>query len=495
MIICKKFERDVEMKRMKKFSMLTLSMLALVAAPTAAFAEGGQSLGDMLPIWSIIPFVGMLLSIAIFPLVNAHWWEHNQGKVAVGWALVFLVPFFFAYGANETIYQLIHSIILDYVPFLILLFALYAVAGGIVMRGSLVGTPKVNAIILLIGTILASVIGTTGAAMLLIRPLLRANEWRKRKLHSVIFFIFLVCNIGGCLTPVGDPPLFMGFLRGIPFFWTTIHLMPLLIFNSIVLFAVYFVMETRAYKKDLAEGLHAPEAKEKITVEGLHNLLFIALILFAVVMSGILQQVPMFLDASGHVKGIHLFTHNNHAAVYAYPNLLRDIILLIAAYLSMKTTSKASREYNNFNWGAIEEVAKLFFGIFITMIPALALLGAHGADLGIDNQWKFFWATGLLSGFLDNTPTYLVFLTTAVSLGTEGMATTIGTIEEHLLMAVSAGAVFMGALSYIGNAPNFMVRSIADENNVKMPSFFGYMAWSFGILVPLFVLDTIIFFL
>lgn len=483
------------MKHKKLMSVLILAVLAMLV-PNAAFASG-EALGDQLPLWSMIPFAGMLLSIAIFPIVKPHWWEKNMLWVALFWSFVFLVPFFFVYGADETIYQLIHTVVLDYVPFLLLLFALYAVAGGIVIKGSMVGTPKLNTIILAIGTVLASVIGTTGAAMVLIRPLIRANEFRKRKMHTIIFFIFLVCNIGGALTPVGDPPLFMGFLRGVPFFWTTIHLMPLYLFTSVVLLVVYYIFESKMYKKDLAEGCVQPEhTGEKIKIEGLHNLLYIVLILFAVVMSGTLAQSPMFQNPDGSVKGLHLYSLHGHDLVATWPNIIKDILLLVAAFLSMKTTKKEIREFNNFNWAAIEEVAKLFIGIFITMIPALAILGARGASLGLHTEWQFFWSTGMLSGFLDNTPTYLVFLTTAAAMGAaEGLATTIGIVEVPILIAVSAGAVFMGALSYIGNAPNFMVRSIAEESNIKMPSFFGYMKWSFGILIPLFLLDTLIFML
>lgn len=483
------------MKHKKLMSVLILAVLALLV-PNAAFASG-EALGDQLPLWSMIPFAGMLLSIAIFPIVKPHWWEKNMLWVALFWSFVFLVPFFFVYGADETIYQLIHTVVLDYVPFLLLLFALYAVAGGIVIKGSMVGTPKLNTILLAIGTILASVIGTTGAAMVLIRPLIRANEFRKRKMHTIIFFIFLVCNIGGALTPVGDPPLFMGFLRGVPFFWTTIHLLPLYLFTSVVLLVIYYIFESKMYKKDLAEGCVQPEhTGEKIKIEGLHNLLYIALILFAVVMSGTLAQSPMFQNPDGSVKGLHLYSLHGHDLVATWPNIIKDVLLLVAAFLSMKTTKKEIREFNNFNWAAIEEVAKLFIGIFITMIPALAILGARGASLGLHTEWQFFWSTGMLSGFLDNTPTYLVFLTTAAAMGAaEGLATTIGIVEVPILIAVSAGAVFMGALSYIGNAPNFMVRSIAEESNIKMPSFFGYMKWSFGILVPLFLLDTLIFML
>ncbi|MEE0434174.1 MAG: sodium:proton antiporter [Peptococcaceae bacterium] len=482
------------MKQKRLVSLLTLVVFAMLL-PTAAFAEG-EMLGDQLPIWSIIPFVGMLLSIAIFPLVKAEWWEKNQLWVALFWSAVFVVPFFIAFGAHVTIYELIHTVALDYLPFLLLLIALYTAAGGIVIRGSIVGTPKVNTIILAIGTVLASVIGTTGAAMVLIRPLIRANEWRKRKMHTIIFFIFLVCNIGGSLTPLGDPPLFMGYLRGVPFFWCLTHLWPMYLFTSVILLALYYFIENSRYKKDIAEGCVQPEshAAHKIEIDGLINIAFIVLILIGTYSSGYLAGLDMFTNADGSTKGITLFTHGEEAAVATYPNLIKDVIYLIAIALSLKFTKKSLREENNFNWGAMEEVAKLFIGIFITMIPALALLEAKGAALGLQEEWQFFWSTGLLSGFLDNTPTYLVFLTTAASLGaTSGIVTSVGTVAVPLLIAVSSGAVFMGALSYIGNAPNFMVRSIAEEHDIKMPSFFGYMKWSFGILVPVFLLDTIIF--
>ena len=238
----------------KSWLLLTLAALCVVLAPTAALASEGVPLGERLPLWSIIPFVGMLLSIAIFPLVNAHWWEANQGKVAAFWSLVFIVPFTIVYGWRESVYQLYHSILLDYIPFIILLFGLFCVAGGIVLRGNLRGSTKVNVIILLIGSIIASWIGTTGAAMLLIRPLIRANNWRKYKVHTIVFFIFTVCNIGGSLTPVGDPPLFMGFLRGVPFFWTTIHLLLPYVMNIAALLLVYVLLDRHFYKKEITEG-------------------------------------------------------------------------------------------------------------------------------------------------------------------------------------------------------------------------------------------------
>ncbi len=497
---------------------------------------GGDALGNRLPLWSVLPFVGMLLSIAIFPLVNGHWWEHNMWKVSAFWALVFFVPFLIVYGAGEGIYQLLHIVLLDYIPFIILLFGLFAVSGGIILRGSLKGTPKVNLTMLGIGTLLASWVGTTGASMLLIRPLIRANEWRQKKTHMVVFFIFLVSNIGGSLTPVGDPPLFLGFLRGVPFFWT-MNLIGPMAFNAVILLIVYFFMDRYYYKKELGlvsnqttavqtsgsgqaveveltgganggavlaqkqadtvAGTEAVDAKkEPLRVDGLHNIIFLAMIVGAVIMSGILSKSAAFADlATGHLYGIHLYDHHGHAVVLPYVNLIRDFTILLAAFLSVKTTSTVIRTDNRFTWFPIKEVATLFIGIFITMIPALAILSARGAELGLTKPAHFFWATGVLSGFLDNAPTYLVFMTTAAALhAPEGLVTTVGTIAPHMLLAVSCGAVFMGANTYIGNAPNFMVRSIAEENKIKMPSFFGYMGWSIAFLIPLFILNTLLFF-
>lgn len=481
-------------------AVLTIGLLCLM--PEAALAAEHTPLGERLPVWSIIPFVGMLLSIALAPLINAEWWENNQGKTAIFWSLVFLVPFTIAYGPGETIMELFHSILLDYVPFIILLFGLFCATGGIVLRGKLRGTPKVNVIILLIGTLIASWIGTTGAAMVLIRPLIRANKWRIRKKHTIIFFIFLVCNIGGSLTPVGDPPLFMGFLRGVPFFWTLQHLWQPYVLNSAILLLVFFIMDSRAYKKDLADlGGKIPDDGEegKLRVEGAHNFIFLGMIVLAVILSGVLTKFPMFADqATGEVYGLQLYEYGGEVVTWGYLSILRDVVILLAAFLAMKTSSEKARAFNEFSWAPIAEVAKLFIGIFITMIPALAILGARGASLGLEHPAQFFWGTGLLSSFLDNTPTYVVFFTTAASLHAHdvpGVMTTLGLMPEHILMAISAGAVFMGANTYIGNAPNFMVRSIAENADIKMPSFFGYMGWALVFLIPLFIIDTLVFFL
>ena len=451
-----------------------------------------MEVAETLPLWSIIPFVGMLLSIAIFPLVKGEWWEKHQLHVAVLWALIFCIPFGIAYGAHELTYELIESVVLDYIPFIVLLFGLFVVAGGIAIKGQIAGTTKNNIIMLLIGTLLASWVGTTGAAMLLIRPVIRANAWRKRKVHVVVFFIFLVANIGGCLTPLGDPPLFLGYLRGVPFFWTIQHIVPILIFNVVILLVVFGIIDHISMKKEIVEGRSPLDLEgetykgdEKIHIEGAHNFIFLAMIILAVILNGTLAPL-------GEVYGFYLFDDIHIGIQY----FVQIVLILIAAALSLKTTKKSCREHNEFNYDAIAEVAKLFIGIFITMIPALILLRANGASLGIDNPLKFFWATGALSSFLDNSPTYVVFLTAAGSLGsTSGVVTTVGTVAVENLLAISAGAVFMGANTYIGNAPNFMVKNIAEGKGIRMPSFFGYMGWSCAILIPVFLLDSLIFFL
>ena len=452
-----------------------------------------MDLGNSISLLFCIPFLGMLLSIAVFPLVKPAWWERNQKYAVIAWSLLFLIPFAIRYGFGVMSEQLLEVIVGDYFTFIVLLFGLFCVSGNITIEGELRGSPKVNVILLLIGTLLSSWIGTTGASMVMIRPLIRANKWRSRKTQVVVFFIFLVSNIGGCLTPVGDPPLLMGFMRGVPFFWS-LHLFPVLLFNVAVLLTVFYFLDRRAYRKDIAEGRKPDISKPgtEVHILGLHNLIFLVMIVVAVILSGTLPGMAAFQDAAGAVKGITVF----RGVRLTYPALIEVAIILLAALLSFKTTHVEIRRKNHFTWGAIQEVAVLFIGIFITMQPALMILKANGANLGISEPFEMFWATGLLSSFLDNTPTYLVFLTTAGALGfTEGMVTTLGTVPIKMLMAISCGAVFMGANTYIGNAPNFMVKSIADENGVRMPSFFGYLLWSLGILVPVFALDMLLFFL
>ncbi|MDR1824784.1 MAG: sodium:proton antiporter [Bifidobacteriaceae bacterium] len=475
-----------------KLIVIVLLLIALIVpAFFGAHHEESDELGQDLSLWLCLPFVGMLLSIAIVPLFKVHWWEKNLLNAAIGWSLVFLVPFAIIYGPGQAGHDFYHAMLLDYLPFIVLLWGLFAVSGGIVVKGSLSGSPLVNTVLLAIGTVLASCIGTTGASMVMIRPLLRANAWREKRAHIVVFFIFLVSNIGGCLTPVGDPPLFLGFLRGVPFFWT-MRLAPILALNVVVLLGVFFLMDRRLHGKEIAAG-RWPELpldgspKERIRVYGLHNLAFLAGIVGAVILSGILGQLDSWQDL-----GLPFF----YGLKLPLNNVIQMVLIIICGILSIMITNSEYHAANNFNWGAIQEVACLFIGIFVTMIPALAILHARGDQLGLTEPWQFFWVTGGLSSFLDNAPTYLVFMTTAAALptGAGALTTTIGTIAPSLLLAVSAGAVFMGANTYIGNAPNFMVRSIAVQHDVKMPSFFGYMSWSGRFLIPLFLLDTVIFF-
>ena len=440
-----------------------------------------------------IPFAGLLLCIAVLPLVKAEWWEAHQPHAVVFWSLLFVLPFAFVYGPGQAFEKVLECIVDDYLTFIILLFGLFCVSGNITLEGDLAGSPRINVGLLLIGTMLSSWIGTTGASMLMVRPIIKMNAWRKRRSHIMVFFIFLISNIGGCLTPIGDPPLLMGFMRGVPFFWS-LHLFPVLLFNVVILLTIFYFLDRRAYRKDIAEGLKPDISKPgtEVHILGLHNLIFLAMIVAAVILSGTLPGMAAFQDAEGTVRGIHLFGE----VTLTYPALIEVVIILVAAFLSFKTTSVEIRRKNHFTWGAIQEVAVLFVGIFITMQPALMILKANGASLGLNKPFEMFWVTGCLSSFLDNTPTYLVFLTTAGALGfTEGMPTILGTVPVAMLEAISCGAVFMGANTYIGNAPNFMVKSISDENGIRMPSFFGYLLWSITFLIPVFLLDMLVFFL
>ncbi len=455
--------------------------------------EGEEDeIGRELPLWTVIPFIGILLSIAIFPLVAPHFWHHHFPKVSAAWALIFAIPFLIVYKmvAFESI---LHIYLIDYIPFIILLWGLFTIAGGIYVRGTMQGTPSVNLLLILIGTLLASWIGTTGAAMVMIRPLLRANKHRKHKVHLVVFFIFLVANVGGSLTPLGDPPLFLGFLHGVSFFWT-LHLFPEMSFVASILLIILYVMDTIYYQQD-KQFMPAQSEKEPIKVEGAFNFLFLLGVVLGVIFSGVAHL--------GHftVLGVHMTVQN----------VIRDLWIILMGLLSLKLTKKETREGNEFNWFPIKEVAYLFAGIFMTIIPALAILqaGEHGAMAGliraVKHPWHYFWITGSLSSFLDNAPTYLTFFNSA--LGKLGIHENVlraafadGTVYQKFpefikyLTAISTGAVFMGANTYIGNAPNFMVKSIAEESGVAMPSFFGYMLkYSIPILIPTFILSSIIF--
>ncbi|PMS35664.1 UIT6 family transporter [Trinickia symbiotica] len=443
------------------------------------------------PLWAL-PFAGILLSIAIGPLVAPGFWHRHFGKVAAAWAVALLAPFAYAFGALAALGTLAHVLVTEYVPFIVLLTALYTIAGGICVRGNLHGSPKVNTAILALGTLLASVMGTTGAAMLLIRPLLRANDNRKHVVHVVVFFIFLVANAGGSLSPLGDPPLFLGFLNGVSFFWTTRHLALPMLFICAVLLALFYALDSYFHHcregaaEERAAFLDPTPDTRGVFIEGKVNFVLLALVVALVLASGIWNPGVEF-------------------AVFGAPvelqNGLRDLALVALTLLSLAITPRSARVGNAFNWGAIVEVAKLFAGIFVTIAPVIMMLraGAEGAfapvvDLVTDAQGKpidamYFWATGLLSSFLDNAPTYLVFFNLV-----GGDAQTLMTSGAKTLAAISAGAVFMGANSYIGNAPNFMVKSIAEARGVRMPSFFAYLMWAGAILVPVFLLTTWLFF-
>ena len=453
-----------------------------------AHGSGHADLGKLLPLYSCIPFACMLLSIALLPLVAGTFWHHHFGKVSAFWAASLAVPFVVVYK-GQAVYEILHIILADYVPFIILLWALFTVSGGILLKGSLRGSPVVNTVIILIGTILASWMGTTGAAMLMIRPFLRANAHRKNKTFMVVFFIFLVANIGGALTPLGDPPLFLGFLHGVSFFWT-LKIMPHMLLASGILLGIYFCLDSYYLKKE--ENLLPPDDGEKAPLKlvGTYNFIFLAGVVGSVLMSGILDL--------GEVN-----TFGIHRAVQDW---LRDGLLIILGLASLWATPRELREENEFSWFPIVEVAYLFIGIFITMIPCLLLLkaGADGAFAFLINAvkepWHYFWVTGMLSAFLDNAPTYLTFFNTALGSFYAGLpeptsVPLLMTERAVYLKAVSAGAVFFGACSYIGNAPNFMVRSIADEAGTEMPSFFGYiLKYSLIFLIPVFVVVTLILF-
>lgn len=480
---------------MKRFIAFCAGFVAALSCnPLSIFAAeaGANDTAATVPLWLCIPFAGLLLCIAVLPLVKPEWWEKNQPLAVIVWSLLFIIPFAVKYGAGMATETILECILNDYLTFIVLLFGLFCVAGNITLEGDLAGSPRVNVLFLAIGTLLSSCIGTTGASMLMVRPMIKMNSWRSRKSHIMVFFIFLISNIGGCLTPIGDPPLLMGFMRGVSFFWS-LHLFPMLLVNMVVLLTVFYFLDRRNYRKDIADGMRPDISKPGTTIrlEGAHNIIFLVMIVIAVILSGSLPSLPVFQDAAGNVRGIHF-----GEVVLGFPSIIEIAIILIAAFLSFRTSNPEIRTKNHFTWGAIKEVAVLFIGIFITMQPALMILKAKGGDLGITEPFQMFWATGLLSSFLDNTPTYLVFLTTAGSLGfTEGLITAVGTIPARMLLAISCGAVFMGANTYIGNAPNFMVKSISDENGIRMPSFFGYLLWSLSFLIPVFLLDMLIFFL
>lgn len=479
-------------------SVLVICLALLMCMVLPIYGENaveGKSIGEDLSLWSVIPFILTLLSIALLPLLVHHWWEKHLNKGII--VLIFGLPVVIYIGMIDY-HELLHQGF-DYVSFIILLASLYIISGGIHLKGSLAGTPLVNTILLAIGAVLASFIGTTGASMVLIRPLLRANRIRKRKIHIIIFFIFLVSNIGGCLTPLGDPPLFLGFLKGVPFLWTFSLWKQWAFVCGILLILFNLIDQWIFNKEDIAtpgalivpnepargESLRDPEAvssgaspfgkdvepKQPLSIEGKRNFIFLFGIMVTVFCSG------QFHWSTG----------------------IREAIMVLITVFSFVCTPDRFRKSNAFTFNPIIEVAIIFAGIFASMIPALLILNARGTELGLTLPWHFFWVTGGLSSFLDNAPTYLTLTATASSVvGTpmtllyvkELLSSEMG---ETLLTAISLGAVFMGANTYIGNAPNFMVKAIAEESGIKMPSFFGYMLYPLIILIPIFVLVTIVF--
>lgn len=430
--------------------------------------------------WSMIPFALMLLVIAVAPLIVAEWWDQNKHKLAV--SLLLAIPTAVCLVMGGMAKELEHQLLSDYIPFIVLLMSLYVITGGIHLSGDIKAKPWVNTLFLAIGWVLASVMGTTGAAMLLIRPLLTTNQQREHKVHTVLFFIALVANCGGLLTPLGDPPLFMLFLRGAEFTWFA-SLLPQWLFAGCVLLMTYFALDSYYYKREHWTSLSADAREHKpLKILGKTNVVYLVGVILSVafIHPG---YIPQMADASSPF----------------WIRYMREIVLILLMLMSLFTTKHHVRyELNKYSWAPINEVAVLFFGIFVTMTPALAYLNDHAAALGLSQTWQFYYATGALSSFLDNTPTAVAFHSVASGLTPEQL-TVFGTdfvagIPELLLQAICLGAVFFGAMTYIGNGPNFMVKAIAEENGVKMPSFFGYMLkFSLIALLPVYILVQLIF--
>ncbi|AIY40669.1 putative transmembrane protein [Collimonas arenae] len=464
-------------------------ILAILITCLPMMAQAAELDGAQLSVWWGVPFIGLLLSIALGPLLAPAFWHDHFGKISVVWSLAFLIPCAFGFGMPTAIAGVVHAFLAEYFPFIILLTALFVVAGGICLRGHLRGTPAMNTGLLALGTVLASLMGTTGAAMLLIRPVINANENRKHTVHIIVFFIFLVANAGGALTPLGDPPLFLGFLKGVDFSWTFKNIFGQTMFMWGALLVIFYLLDNYYFH---TKGEQLPPKPDpslpgvSLHFEGKVNFVLLAVVVALVLMSGFWKP------------GI---SYDIYGTVVELQNLLRDGLLVLVILASLWLTPKVAREGNDFSWGPILEVAKLFAGIFVTIAPVIAMLraGEHGAfgaivsavtrSDGEPHNAMYFWATGILSSFLDNAPTYLVFFNTA-----SGDATELMTRLASTLAAISCGAVFMGANSYIGNAPNLMVKAIAEERGIQMPSFFGYMAWACVVLLPLFVVMAFIFF-
>ncbi len=483
----------------------------MLLADASSHADASHAIPSLA--W-VTPFAILLLCIAVFPLVHRleHWWHHNSSKLMVAVALAVVTLAYYSmrdFGVQVhdefsaevlehagfhlnaedhhrtapgfgTAAGVLANSMMEYIPFISLLFSLYVISGGISVRGDIPAHPSTNLAFMAIGGVLASFIGTTGASMLLIRPLLKTNSERHKVVHTVVFFIFIVSNIGGTLLPIGDPPLFLGYLKGVPFLWT-MQLWKEWAFALVILLVVYYVWDLWAYKHEDKRDILLDEAKtQPISIVGKFNFLLLFGVVFA---TGTLSPGKPFLGIEG---GWVPFT------------FCRELVQIALVVISLLATSKAIRREVNFNYTAILEVACLFIGIFICMQVPIEILNAEGAKLGIDQPWKFFWATGILSSVLDNAPTYVVFFETANAMTKGAGEGILPLLSGHFirmdqLVAISLGAVFMGANTYIGNGPNFMVKSIAEHEGVKMPSFFGYMIYSGMILIPLFILITLVF--
>ncbi len=474
------------MTKSLRIALLLISLLLLPSAVQAAPALDGAKMSWL---WEL-PFVGMLLSIAMGPLLFPKFWHHHYGKLAVFWAAAVLIPLALVYGLSTAVAAFVHAALAEYMSFIVLLFALYTVAGGILVTGNVRGTPLNLTILLAIGASIASFVGTTGAAMILIRPVLRAIAERRHRAHVIVFFIILVANIGGALTPLGDPPLFVGFLRGVEFFWTMQNIWLQTLILVAPLLVMFFCLDTYLARGDAAlarddAAAHAlQQSARRVGIRGGVNFILIGGIVACILASALWKP------------GISFDIFGTHVSLQ---NLLRDVALVGIALLSLWLTPNEHRESNGFSWAPIREVAILFPGIFTAIIPVLAMLqaGRNGPFAflfqvvtgpgGLPDESAYFWLTGLLSAFLDNAPTYLVFFELAGGDAQQLMGPLAG-----ILASISMGAVFMGALTYIGNAPNFMVYAIAQERGVAMPSFFAYLFWASLILMPLFILLTIL---
>jgi Na+/H+ antiporter NhaD/arsenite permease-like protein len=469
------------MSRRRFYAAAVSTLLALIFSPHAALAAPALDGASMNLPWAL-PFAGILLSIATGPMLFPKVWHAHYGKIATGWAFVTVAALAVSAGIPAALASVIHAALAEYLSFIVLLFALYVVAGGILVTGTLRGTPSGNAAILAFGALIASLVGTTGAAMILIRPLIRANAGRRRNVHVVIFFIFLVANIGGALTPLGDPPLFVGFLHGVDFLWTARHIWMQTVLVAVLVLAIFYAVDTWFYRSESPANSDAATAP--IRVRGAINIVLIAIIIGAILLSAAWKP-GMEFDIYG--------------TPWALQNLVRDVVLILTALASMWLTADEHRKANGFTFEPIREVAILFAGIFVCIIPVMAILnaGKDGAfafllqavttSNGAPHEAAYFWLTGILSAFLDNAPTYLVFFELA-----GGDAKTLMGPMAGTLAAISMGAVYMGALTYIGNAPNLMVYAIANEQGVRMPGFFGYFLWAVCVLVPLFLLLTLL---